>query len=102
MFIQGDGAQYLEIPHQAAQERRVCKTAIMEDNHSFEQKIRENKIFIIVRHTYPLEFLLYMTWSMTVVYYKVIYLPVGIRIWFWPNCQIRVFGDMANFSSEIG
>ena len=48
-------------------------------------------------HTYPLEFLLYVTWSMTVVYYKVNYLPVAIRIWFWPNCRIRVFGDMANF-----
>ena len=53
-------------------------------------------------HTYPLDFLLYMTWHMTVVCYKVNYLPVGIRIWFWPNCRIRVFGDMAKFSSEIG
>ena len=35
---------------------------------------------------------------MTVVYYKVNYLPVGVRIWFWPNCWIRVFGDMAKFS----
>ena len=30
------------------------------------------------------------------------YLPVGIRIWFWVNCGGRVFGDTANFSSEIG
>ena len=27
---------------------------------------------------------------------------LGVRICFYPNCQIRVFGDMANFSSEIG
>ena len=43
-----------------------------------------------------------MTWSMTVVYYKVNYLPVGVTIWFWPNCRIQVFGDTAKFSSEIG
>ena len=43
-----------------------------------------------------------MTWSMTVVYYKVNYLPVGVTIWFWPNCRIRVFGDTANSISEIG
>ena len=53
-------------------------------------------------HTYPLEFLWYVTWSMTVVYYKVNYLPVWVRIWFWPNCRIRVLGDTANFLSEIG
>ena len=29
-------------------------------------------------HTYPLEFLLNMTWHKTVVCYKVIYLPEGI------------------------
>ena len=62
----------------------------------------EGKVGEDTAHTYPLDFLLYMTWSMTVVCYKVNYLPVGIRIWFWPNCRIRVFGDMANFSSEIG
>ena len=39
---------------------------------------------------------------MTLVYYKVNYLPVGVRIWFWVNCGGRVFGDTANFSSEIG
>ena len=27
---------------------------------------------------------------------------VGVRIWFHPNCQVGVFGDIANFSSEIG
>ena len=53
-------------------------------------------------HTYPQHFLKFLTWPLTVVYYKVNYLPVGVRIWFWPNCRIRVFGDMANFSSEIG
>ena len=42
-------------------------------------------------HTYPLDFLLYMTWSMTVVWYKVNYLPVGIRIWFHPNCWVLGF-----------
>ena len=40
--------------------------------------------------------------DMTVVCYNVNYLPAGVRIWFWPNCRTRVFGDMANFSSEIG
>ena len=35
-------------------------------------------------------------------YYKVNYLLVGVRIWFWVNCGSRVFGDIANFSSEIG
>ena len=53
-------------------------------------------------HTYPQHFLKFLTWPLTVVYYKVNYLPVGVRIWFWPNCRIRVFGDMANYSSEIG
>merc|ERR1712218_204686 len=51
-------------------------------------------------HTYPLEFLLYMTWSMTVVYYKVNYLPVGVRIWFWPNCRVRVFGDRVKMAKN--
>ena len=58
--------------------------------------------FIETAHSYPLEFLLYMTWPLTVVYYKVNYLPVGIRIWFQVNCGSRVFGDVADFSSEIG
>ena len=39
----------------------------------------------------------FMTWLMTVVYYKVNYLPVGVRIWYWENCGGRVFGDKANF-----
>ena len=39
---------------------------------------------------------------MRAVCYKVIYLPEGVRIWFRANCGGRVFGDMANFSSEIG
>ena len=30
------------------------------------------------------------------------YLPAGVRIWFRANCGVRVFGDMANFPSEIG
>ena len=53
-------------------------------------------------HTYPQHFLKFLTWPLTVVYYKVNYLPVGVRIWFWPNCRIRVLGDTANFLSEIG
>ena len=53
-------------------------------------------------HRYPQHFFKFLTLPLTVVYYKVNYLPVGVRIWFWPNCRIRVFGDMANFSSEIG
>ena len=53
-------------------------------------------------HTYPLEFLLNMTWPMIVVYYKVNYLPVGVRIWFHPNCRVGVFRDMVNFLNEIG
>ena len=52
-------------------------------------------------HTYPLDFLYYMTLHMTVVY-NMNYLSEGFRIWFWPNCQIWVVGYMANFSSEIG
>ena len=56
----------------------------------------------LTTHTYPQHFLKFLTWPLTVVYYKVNYLPAGVRIWFWPNCGIRVFGDMANFSSEIG
>ena len=47
-------------------------------------------------------FLKFLTLPLTVVWYKVNYLPAGVRIWFWPNCGILVFGDMANFSSEIG
>ena len=62
------------------------------------QEVAFNKEKAQVGHSYPLNFLLYLT----MVCYKVNYLPVGIRIWFWPNCLIRVFGDMANFSSEIG
>ena len=53
-------------------------------------------------HTYPQHFFKFLTWPLTVVYYKVNYLPVGVRIWFWPNCRIRVLGDTANFLSEIG
>ena len=33
-------------------------------------KIRINMLNLQTRHTYPLEFLYYMTWQMTVVYYK--------------------------------
>ena len=62
------------------------------------QEVAFNKEKAQVGHSYPLNFLLYLT----MVCYNVNYLPVGIRIWFWPNCLIRVFGDMANFSSEIG
>ena len=53
-------------------------------------------------HRYPQHFFKFLTLPLTVVCYKVNYLPAGVRIWFWPNCGIRVFGDMANFSSEIG
>ena len=53
-------------------------------------------------HTYPQQFFKFQTWQMTVVYYKVDYLPGGVRIWFRPNCRVGVFGDMANLSSEIG
>ena len=55
-----------------------------------------------VSHTYPQHFFKFQTWQMTVVYYKVHYLPGGVRIWFRPNCRVGVFGDMANFASEIG
>ena len=57
---------------------------------------------LFICHTYPQHFLKFLTWPLTVVYYKVNYLPVGVRIWFWPNCRIRVLGDTANFLSEIG
>ena len=33
---------------------------------------------------------------MTVVYYKVHYLPGGVRIWFRSNCRVGVFVNMAN------
>ena len=41
---------------------------------------------------------------MMVVLKKVNYLTVGVRIWFRVNCRgrVRVFGDTANFSNEIG
>ena len=45
---------------------------------------------------------LFWTLQMTVVCFKVNYLPGGVRIWFHPNCRVGVFGDMANLSSEIG
>ena len=53
-------------------------------------------------HTYPQQFFKFQTWQMTVIYYKVHYLPGGVRIRFHPNCRVGVFGDMANLSSEIG
>ena len=37
-------------------------------------------------HRYPQHFLKFLTLPLTVVYYKMNYLPVGVRIWFWPNC----------------
>ena len=51
--------------------------------------------------TYPQQFFKFQTWQMTVVYYKVDYLPGGVRIWFRTNCRVGVFGDMANLSNEI-
>ena len=54
------------------------------------------------KHTYPQQFFKFQTWQMTVIYYKVHYLPGGVRIRFHPNCRVGVFGDMANLSSEIG
>ena len=39
---------------------------------------------------------------MMVAYYKVNYLPVGVRIRFRVNCGSRVFGVRANLSCEIG
>ena len=39
---------------------------------------------------------------MMAVYYKVDYLPVGVKIWFQVNCGGRVFGVRAKLSSEIG
>ena len=84
---------------------------------AIQRSDKNSKTTLIIKSTLERSFLMKKTpknhfWNialftrfnlhMTVVCYKVNYLPVGIRIWFWPNCRIRVFGDMDNFSSEIG
>ena len=53
-------------------------------------------------HRYPQHFLKFLTLPLNVVCYKVNYLPAGVRIWFQANCGSRVFGDIADLSSEIG
>ena len=76
----------------------------VDDGKVWGDLCREKRVNIAYNndHTYPQHFLKFLTWPLTVVYYKVNYLPVGVRIWFWPNCRIRVLGDTANFLSEIG
>ena len=71
---------------------------------SFTQndELASETLTVNLNHRYPQHFFKFLTLPLTVVYYKVNYLPVGVRIWFWPNCRIQVFGDMVNFSSEIG
>ena len=51
--------------------------------------------FSLQKHTYPQQSFKFPTLQMTVLVlqsYSFIYqLPVGVRIWFCPNCRVRVF-----------
>ena len=68
-----------------------CDSHWLSIHFSWNSSIRPHNHTRAQRHSYPLEFLLYMTWPLTVVYYKVNFLPVGVRIWFQVSCGSQVF-----------